>query len=144
MAAYGQTQYSPALQAAGPYTPYTHHTQGYSMPSYSEYSHFLNHLQKQKKNKKYWRHILLLIVAQVISPKCSVLFIIMKATRHNERTAHWTTSVLNWKWTPSRCTTMTLQNTKGDARGKRGGDVLHTGNKLVALQRWFWIARHAE
>lgn len=49
MAAYGQTQYSPALQAAGPYTPYTHHTQGYSMPSYSEYSHFLNHLQKQKK-----------------------------------------------------------------------------------------------
>lgn len=37
MAAYGQTQYSPALQSAGPYTPYTHHTQGYSMPSYSEY-----------------------------------------------------------------------------------------------------------
>uniref|UniRef100_A0A671WW47 Eyes absent homolog n=1 Tax=Sparus aurata TaxID=8175 RepID=A0A671WW47_SPAAU len=35
MAAYGQTQYSPALQAAGPYTPYTHHTQGYSMPSYN-------------------------------------------------------------------------------------------------------------
>uniref|UniRef100_A0A672HIA9 Eyes absent homolog n=1 Tax=Salarias fasciatus TaxID=181472 RepID=A0A672HIA9_SALFA len=37
MAAYGQTQYSPALQPAGPYTPYTHHTQGYSMPSYSKY-----------------------------------------------------------------------------------------------------------
>lgn len=36
MAAYGQTQYSPALQPPGPYTPYTHHTQGYSMPSYSE------------------------------------------------------------------------------------------------------------
>ncbi|KAM9361769.1 eyes absent homolog 2 [Symphorus nematophorus] len=35
MAAYGQTQYSPALQPAGPYTPYTHHTQGYSMPSYN-------------------------------------------------------------------------------------------------------------
>lgn len=35
MAAYGQTQYSPALQPAGPYTPYAH-TQGYSMPSYSE------------------------------------------------------------------------------------------------------------
>uniref|UniRef100_A0A8C5FPZ1 Eyes absent homolog n=1 Tax=Gadus morhua TaxID=8049 RepID=A0A8C5FPZ1_GADMO len=35
MAAYGQTQYSPALQAAGPYTPYTHHTQAYSMPSYN-------------------------------------------------------------------------------------------------------------
>ncbi|XP_034389549.1 eyes absent homolog 2 isoform X2 [Cyclopterus lumpus] len=35
MAAYGQTQYSPALQTAGPYAPYTHHTQGYSMPSYS-------------------------------------------------------------------------------------------------------------
>uniref|UniRef100_A0A3Q2GN22 Eyes absent homolog n=1 Tax=Cyprinodon variegatus TaxID=28743 RepID=A0A3Q2GN22_CYPVA len=35
MAAYGQTQYSPALQPAGPYTTYTHHTQGYSMPSYS-------------------------------------------------------------------------------------------------------------
>lgn len=37
MAAYGQTQYSPALQPAGPYTPYTHHTQGYTMPSYSKY-----------------------------------------------------------------------------------------------------------
>lgn len=36
MAAYGQTQYSPALQPPGPYTPYPHHTQGYSMPSYSE------------------------------------------------------------------------------------------------------------
>lgn len=36
MAAYGQTQYSPTLQPAGPYTPY--HTQGYSMPSYSTYS----------------------------------------------------------------------------------------------------------
>uniref|UniRef100_A0A8C1MR25 Eyes absent homolog n=1 Tax=Cyprinus carpio TaxID=7962 RepID=A0A8C1MR25_CYPCA len=35
MAAYGQTQYSPALQPAGPYTPYTHHTQGYSMTSYN-------------------------------------------------------------------------------------------------------------
>ncbi|KAF4112630.1 hypothetical protein G5714_007425 [Onychostoma macrolepis] len=35
MAAYGQTQYSPALQPAGPYTPYTHHTQGYSMASYN-------------------------------------------------------------------------------------------------------------
>uniref|UniRef100_A0A8C7UTU1 Eyes absent homolog n=1 Tax=Oncorhynchus mykiss TaxID=8022 RepID=A0A8C7UTU1_ONCMY len=35
MAAYGQTQYSPALQSAGPYTPYTYHTQGYSMPSYN-------------------------------------------------------------------------------------------------------------
>uniref|UniRef100_A0AAQ4S7F9 Eyes absent homolog n=1 Tax=Gasterosteus aculeatus aculeatus TaxID=481459 RepID=A0AAQ4S7F9_GASAC len=35
MAAYGQTQYSPALQAAGPYTPYPHHTQGYSVPSYN-------------------------------------------------------------------------------------------------------------
>uniref|UniRef100_A0A4W5MCR7 Eyes absent homolog n=1 Tax=Hucho hucho TaxID=62062 RepID=A0A4W5MCR7_9TELE len=35
MAAYGQTQYSPALQPAGPYTPYTYHTQGYSMPSYN-------------------------------------------------------------------------------------------------------------
>ncbi|XP_047202397.1 eyes absent homolog 2 isoform X4 [Girardinichthys multiradiatus] len=35
MAAYGQTQYSPALQPAGPYTAYTHHTQGYGMPSYS-------------------------------------------------------------------------------------------------------------
>uniref|UniRef100_A0A6Q2X8W4 Eyes absent homolog n=1 Tax=Esox lucius TaxID=8010 RepID=A0A6Q2X8W4_ESOLU len=35
MAAYGQTQYSPALQPAGPYTPYTHHAQGYSMPSYN-------------------------------------------------------------------------------------------------------------
>uniref|UniRef100_A0A8C4FA00 Eyes absent homolog n=1 Tax=Dicentrarchus labrax TaxID=13489 RepID=A0A8C4FA00_DICLA len=35
MAAYGQTQYSPTLQPAGPYTPYTHHTQGYSMPSYN-------------------------------------------------------------------------------------------------------------
>uniref|UniRef100_A0A7N6BGZ9 Eyes absent homolog n=1 Tax=Anabas testudineus TaxID=64144 RepID=A0A7N6BGZ9_ANATE len=33
MAAYGQTQYSPALQPAGPYAPY--HTQGYSMPSYN-------------------------------------------------------------------------------------------------------------
>uniref|UniRef100_A0A673J8Q6 Eyes absent homolog n=1 Tax=Sinocyclocheilus rhinocerous TaxID=307959 RepID=A0A673J8Q6_9TELE len=32
MAAYGQTQYSPALQPAGPYTPYT---QGYSMTSYN-------------------------------------------------------------------------------------------------------------
>ncbi|XP_036387165.1 eyes absent homolog 2 isoform X2 [Megalops cyprinoides] len=32
MAAYGQTQYSPAIQPAGPYTPYPHHTQGYSMP----------------------------------------------------------------------------------------------------------------
>lgn len=38
MAAYGQTQYSPALQPAVPYTAYTHHTQGYSMPSYSEYN----------------------------------------------------------------------------------------------------------
>lgn len=37
MAAYGQTQYSPALQPAVPYAAYTHHTQGYSMPSYSEY-----------------------------------------------------------------------------------------------------------
>lgn len=37
MAAYSQTQYSPAIQPAGPYPPYTHHTQGYSMPSYSEY-----------------------------------------------------------------------------------------------------------
>ncbi|MEQ2202665.1 hypothetical protein XENOCAPTIV_011489, partial [Xenoophorus captivus] len=35
MAAYGQTQYSPALQPAGPYTAYTHHTQGYGMPSYN-------------------------------------------------------------------------------------------------------------
>uniref|UniRef100_A0AAX7VW31 Eyes absent homolog n=1 Tax=Astatotilapia calliptera TaxID=8154 RepID=A0AAX7VW31_ASTCA len=35
MAAYGQTQYSPALQPAGPYASYTHHTQGYSMPSYN-------------------------------------------------------------------------------------------------------------
>uniref|UniRef100_A0A9J8BC35 Eyes absent homolog n=1 Tax=Cyprinus carpio carpio TaxID=630221 RepID=A0A9J8BC35_CYPCA len=35
MAAYGQTQYSPALQPAGPYTPYTHHTQGYSMTPYN-------------------------------------------------------------------------------------------------------------
>ncbi|XP_016312794.1 eyes absent homolog 2-like [Sinocyclocheilus anshuiensis] len=35
MAAYGQTQYSPTLQPAGPYTPYTHHTQGYSMTSYN-------------------------------------------------------------------------------------------------------------
>uniref|UniRef100_A0A3B5PZY5 Eyes absent homolog n=1 Tax=Xiphophorus maculatus TaxID=8083 RepID=A0A3B5PZY5_XIPMA len=35
MAAYGQTQYSPALQPAVPYTAYTHHTQGYSMPSYN-------------------------------------------------------------------------------------------------------------
>ncbi|XP_031423992.1 eyes absent homolog 2 isoform X1 [Clupea harengus] len=35
MAAYGQTQYSPALQPAGPYSPYTHHTQGYGMPSYN-------------------------------------------------------------------------------------------------------------
>uniref|UniRef100_A0A7N9APW8 Eyes absent homolog n=1 Tax=Mastacembelus armatus TaxID=205130 RepID=A0A7N9APW8_9TELE len=35
MAAYGQTQYSPALQPAGPYTPYAHHSQGYSMPSYN-------------------------------------------------------------------------------------------------------------
>uniref|UniRef100_A0A3B4YT62 Eyes absent homolog n=1 Tax=Stegastes partitus TaxID=144197 RepID=A0A3B4YT62_9TELE len=35
MAAYGQTQYSPALPPAGPYTPYTHHSQGYSMPSYN-------------------------------------------------------------------------------------------------------------
>lgn len=38
MAAYGQTQYSPAIQPAGPYTPYTHHTQGYSVPPYSECS----------------------------------------------------------------------------------------------------------
>lgn len=38
MAAYGQTQYSPALQPAGPYTPYAHHTQGYGVPSYSEWS----------------------------------------------------------------------------------------------------------
>lgn len=36
MAAYGQTQYSPALQPPGPYAPYAHHAQGYSMPSYSE------------------------------------------------------------------------------------------------------------
>ncbi|XP_023701185.1 eyes absent homolog 2 isoform X2 [Paramormyrops kingsleyae] len=35
MAAYSQTQYSPAIQPAGPYPPYTHHTQGYSMPSYN-------------------------------------------------------------------------------------------------------------
>uniref|UniRef100_A0A8C6KWE2 Eyes absent homolog n=1 Tax=Nothobranchius furzeri TaxID=105023 RepID=A0A8C6KWE2_NOTFU len=35
MATYGQTQYSPALQPAGPYTHYTHHTQGYSVPSYN-------------------------------------------------------------------------------------------------------------
>ncbi|XP_061745565.1 eyes absent homolog 2 isoform X1 [Nerophis ophidion] len=35
MAAYGQTQYSPTLQAAGPYAPYTHHTQGYGVPSYN-------------------------------------------------------------------------------------------------------------
>ncbi|KAM4613332.1 eyes absent homolog 2 isoform 2-T2 [Polymixia lowei] len=35
MAAYGQTQYSPALQPTGPYTTYTHHTQAYSMPSYN-------------------------------------------------------------------------------------------------------------
>uniref|UniRef100_A0A8B9KK40 Eyes absent homolog n=1 Tax=Astyanax mexicanus TaxID=7994 RepID=A0A8B9KK40_ASTMX len=35
MAAYGQTQYSPAIQPAGPYAPYTHHAQGYSMPSYN-------------------------------------------------------------------------------------------------------------
>ncbi|XP_067314891.1 eyes absent homolog 2 isoform X5 [Pseudorasbora parva] len=35
MAAYGQTQYSPALQPTGPYTPYTHHAQGYSMTSYN-------------------------------------------------------------------------------------------------------------
>lgn len=62
----------------------------------------------------------------------------MKATRHTECTAHWTTSVLNWKWTPLCCTTMTLQNTKGDARGARGGDVLYTRNKLVVLQRWIW------
>ncbi|KAI7808069.1 eyes absent homolog 2 [Triplophysa rosa] len=33
MAAYGQTQYSPALQTAGPYTAYTHPTQSYSMTS---------------------------------------------------------------------------------------------------------------
>lgn len=38
MAAYGQTQYSPAIQPAGPYTPYTHHTQGYSVQPYSECS----------------------------------------------------------------------------------------------------------
>ncbi|KAG9353380.1 hypothetical protein JZ751_017975 [Albula glossodonta] len=37
MAAYGQTQYSPAIQPTGPYGPYAHHAQGYSMPSYSEY-----------------------------------------------------------------------------------------------------------
>lgn len=36
MAAYGQTQYSPALQPPGPYAPYAHHAQGYSVPSYSE------------------------------------------------------------------------------------------------------------
>uniref|UniRef100_A0A8C6KYR9 Eyes absent homolog n=1 Tax=Nothobranchius furzeri TaxID=105023 RepID=A0A8C6KYR9_NOTFU len=41
MATYGQTQYSPALQPAGPYTHYTHHTQGYSVPSYSKYKHYL-------------------------------------------------------------------------------------------------------
>ncbi|KAJ8358624.1 hypothetical protein SKAU_G00151490 [Synaphobranchus kaupii] len=35
MAAYGQTQYSPAIQSAGPYTPYGHHPQGYSMTSYN-------------------------------------------------------------------------------------------------------------
>ncbi|XP_055070028.2 eyes absent homolog 2 [Misgurnus anguillicaudatus] len=35
MAAYGQTQYSPALQPAGPYTAYTHPTQSYSMTSYN-------------------------------------------------------------------------------------------------------------
>ncbi|KAJ8259557.1 hypothetical protein GJAV_G00170810 [Gymnothorax javanicus] len=35
MAAYGQTQYSPAIQAAGAYAPYGHHTQGYSMPPYN-------------------------------------------------------------------------------------------------------------
>uniref|UniRef100_A0A674NB63 Eyes absent homolog n=1 Tax=Takifugu rubripes TaxID=31033 RepID=A0A674NB63_TAKRU len=35
MAAYGQTQYSPALQPPGPYAPYAHHAQGYSVPSYN-------------------------------------------------------------------------------------------------------------
>ncbi len=45
MAAYGQTQYSPALQPAGPYTPYTHHSQGYSMPSYSKYKQTYNYMQ---------------------------------------------------------------------------------------------------
>ncbi|KAL0977883.1 hypothetical protein UPYG_G00162640 [Umbra pygmaea] len=35
MAAYGQTQYSPALQPSGPYTAYTHHAPGYGIPSYN-------------------------------------------------------------------------------------------------------------
>uniref|UniRef100_A0AAZ3SR72 Eyes absent homolog n=1 Tax=Oncorhynchus tshawytscha TaxID=74940 RepID=A0AAZ3SR72_ONCTS len=35
MSAYGQPQYSPGLQPAGPYPPYTHHAQGYGMPSYN-------------------------------------------------------------------------------------------------------------
>uniref|UniRef100_A0A3B3ZII5 Eyes absent homolog n=1 Tax=Periophthalmus magnuspinnatus TaxID=409849 RepID=A0A3B3ZII5_9GOBI len=35
MAAYGQTQYSPSIQPAGPYAPYTHHAQSYSVPSYN-------------------------------------------------------------------------------------------------------------
>ncbi|KPP72095.1 hypothetical protein Z043_108947 [Scleropages formosus] len=35
MAAYSQTQYSPAIQSTGPYGPYTHHPQGYGVPSYN-------------------------------------------------------------------------------------------------------------
>ncbi|MBN3306277.1 EYA2 protein, partial [Amia calva] len=35
MAAYGQTQYNPAMQPPAPYTAYSHHGQGYSMPAYN-------------------------------------------------------------------------------------------------------------
>ncbi|XP_069035507.1 eyes absent homolog 2 [Lepisosteus oculatus] len=35
MAAYGQTQYSPAIQPPGPYAPYHHHSQSYGISSYN-------------------------------------------------------------------------------------------------------------
>lgn len=57
MAAYGQTQYSPALQPTGPYTPYTHHTQGYSMTSYSECS--LHKHPKYHSWFDYWAYLFL-------------------------------------------------------------------------------------
>ncbi len=117
MAAYGQTQYSPALQPAGPYTPYTHHTQGYSMTSYSEW-HFTPALNSAHHSWPDSWSCLFLSPDQILKQKMAWVI-------HQDRAVCWDTRPTSAALHPLRRSTVTPHTVSATTASKRATRSFH-------------------